>query len=118
VFICRLCKEGLGVEGLIRSWGSCEMCDRTGTYCFDIPASRLPGPRERLAAEVIEELFVLARERRLLAATHEAEELACHEVELTRAIQAIPTSMLPKIIRELVVMLDEMSHASLRTGGR
>jgi hypothetical protein len=119
MFICRGCAEVAGVNGMLRSWGCCEMCNGSATYCFDIPAALMPKACERLATEVIEELFGLARERRLLAATHETDELACHEEELTRAIAAVSASMLPKVVRELVVMLDQVSYANgLITKGR
>lgn len=112
MFICRPCKEGMGVFGLMRSWGNCEICCRAGTYCFDIPASRMPKARDEIAVRVIEELFGLARERRLIAATHEADELACHEEHLAAVIAAVPADVLPEIVRNLVVALDQASHAA------
>ena len=116
MFLCRPCKEALGAEGLLRSWGSCEMCDRTGTYCFDIPASRLPKAREEIAPMVIEELFTLARERRLLAATHETEELAAQNSELDRAIRAVSPDLLPMLVRHLVIMVNQMSDSMVHWG--
>jgi len=108
MFLCRPCKEGLGVEGLVRSWGRCEMCDGPSTYCFDIPASRFP----KAAVDIdrlIEELFGLARECRLGTATYEAGQPVCQELD--RAIGAVPADVLPMLVRHLVIMVDEISHS-------
>jgi hypothetical protein len=120
MFICKPCSESAGVTGLLRSWGNCELCHNSGTYCFDIPAKFLPvDRREEVCARVIEELFALARERRLLLDTHEADELTCHLEELVSAIAVISPSMLREVTRELVVMLDQVSYDNgLITKGR
>jgi hypothetical protein len=108
MFICESCaKAAGGWQSIIRSWGTCEMCGRGGQICFDIPASRLPFDEAR----VIEVLFTLARERRLIAATHEADELACQDEEIARVITGIPEQALPSILAKLVIMSEDMSHA-------
>jgi len=62
-------------------------------------------------AALIEELFALARERRLLVQTQESEELECHDGELNSRIAGIPEDAREAVIRDLIIAMDAVSHS-------
>ena len=107
MLICLLCATMARAFGFGRSYGTCEMCGKGRQLCLDIPALSPPSFDE---AKVIEELFTLARERRLIAATDEADELACQNEEIARVITGIPEHLLPSIVTQLVIMMEDLSH--------
>jgi len=87
-----------------------------GQVCYDIPTTRMPTPgrptaQELVAARVIEELFSLARERRLLAVTDEAYELAAQDRSIDLVLASIPAAVYPIIVKDLVIAMDVMSRA-------
>lgn len=115
MFVCEQCLPKLGVTGFFTmSRGPCEMCDSKAELCFDVPSKFMPTPEKAQEQSVtlvppdlpraLDELFALARERRLSIAE---DRDPGRSVEML--IARLNPAHYPDLIARLVFIVDQMS---------